>query len=273
MDKQFLAEGFRDVDVSGDPGSCSRCLDLISSVPFFRECKEESYRIIAREEPGLVLDAGCGAGNDLAPLSRILPARSMLVGLDASRNLLAAAWSRLPPGRARVSLVRGDLNRIPFRDGSFGACRIDRVLQHIPEPGRVVRELARVLSPGGTLVAFDNDWATFGIGLDDPDVSRRLAAFWLDSFASGRAGAGLAGHFREAGLAVVTAGPRTLELTDYPVAEGVFDIPCLLDRSVAAGVLDESERDDVRRELQARDEDGKFSVEYTAWLVSGRKRL
>ena len=55
------------------------------------------------------------------------------------------------------NLVRGDLLRLPFATGTFGACRIDRVLQHIHSPAHVIEELFRVLVPGGTLVAFDND--------------------------------------------------------------------------------------------------------------------
>jgi len=57
----------------------------------------------------------------------------------------------------RCNLVRGDLLRLPFATGTFGVCRIDLVLQHIHSPAHVIEELFRVLAPGGTLVAFDND--------------------------------------------------------------------------------------------------------------------
>ena len=71
--QQYLATGFRDVDRSGDTTACTRCLDLLSDIPFFHAVKEESFRIIAGTEPERVLDAGCGAGNDLCALAPLLP--------------------------------------------------------------------------------------------------------------------------------------------------------------------------------------------------------
>ncbi len=58
--RQSLASGFRNVDSSGDAAAYRRCLDLIAGIPFFRDVKEESYRIIADTSPQTVLDAGCG---------------------------------------------------------------------------------------------------------------------------------------------------------------------------------------------------------------------
>jgi len=59
---EYLATGFRDVDTSGDTTAYTRCLDLLSDIPFFKEIKEESFRIITGTEPEQVLDAGCGPG-------------------------------------------------------------------------------------------------------------------------------------------------------------------------------------------------------------------
>ena len=55
-----------------------------------------------------------------------------------------------PPG---VKVVRGDLNRLPFRDGSFNLVFSRSVLEHLKEPRHTFRELARVLCPGGRVVA------------------------------------------------------------------------------------------------------------------------
>jgi len=65
----YLATGFRDVDRSGDTTACTNCLDLLADFPFFRDIKQENFRIIAGTEPALVLDAGYGAGNDLYTLA------------------------------------------------------------------------------------------------------------------------------------------------------------------------------------------------------------
>ncbi len=269
--QQYLAAGFRDVDTSGDTTAYTRCLDLLSDIPFFRDVKEESFRIIAQTKPEWVLDAGCGAGTDLSALASILPPATRMVGLDASAALLATAAERTAAHRNRCLLIRGDLTRIPCRDGAFSCSRIDRVLQHIPDPEQVIRELARVTAPGGTLVAFDNDWDTLSISLSNRETSARLTRFWRDSFASGRVGKDLAGLFRDAGFTEVHAEPKTLTIVGLSLAEKVFDIRMLLDRMTQAGALTPAEATGVWDELVRRVQQGTFSSGYTGYLVWGRK--
>ena len=269
--QQYLAAGFRDVDTSGDTTAYTRCLDLLSDIPFFKEIKEESFRIIADTKPERVLDAGCGAGTDLATLASILPPASRVAGLDASAALLATAAERTTAHRDQCLLLRGDLTRIPCRDGTFSCSRIDRVLQHIPDPEQVIRELARVTAPGGILVAFDNDWDTLSISLTSRETSSSLTRFWRDSFASGRIGKDLAGHFQDAGLTDIHAEPKTLTIVGLSLAEKVFDIRMLLSRMGQAGALTPAEATGVWDELVRRVQQGTFSSGYTGYLVWGRK--
>ena len=269
--EQFLINGFRDVDGSGDTDAYRHCLDCIAGIPFFWAVKEDSIRIVAEAGPRHVLDAGCGSGIDLVALATALPSECSIVGLDASRSLLSMASERTREYRDRCSLVRGDLLDIPFRSGAFDAARIDRVLQHIQKPVRVVRELTRVLSPGGVLVAFDNDWDTFRIALDDPELALRLTRFFRDSFASGQVGREIAALFRACGLEEIRVEPRTLALTDLPTASQLFDLSALLHRTEAAGVLTPAEVAEVREELSRRAEEGGFSAGYTGYLVWGKK--
>ena len=271
LPQQYLATGFRDVDGSADTPGCTRCLDLIAGIPFFRRVKDESFRILAGARPGLVLDAGCGAGNDLVALAELLSRQSRLVGIDASARLLATAAERTAAHCSRCSLVRGDLLHVPFRDSTFSACRIDRVLQHLHEPGRAVRELVRVLEPGGILVAFDNDWDTLTLSMDNRHAAAALTRFWSDSFASGRVGKDLAPLFSAAGCVDIVSEPRTLALTDLETAEKIFDLPALLDRMNAAGLLIPGDVQEIKDDIARNARRGTFASGYTGYLVRGRK--
>ena len=269
--RQSLATGFRNVDASGDTDACHRCLDLIAGIPFFREIKEESFRIIADTRPSKVLDAGCGVGTDLVSLASRLPEGCGIVGVDASESLLARAAERTKGICGPCSLVQGDLTKIPFRDDAFDACRIDRVLQHLREPEAAIRELARVLKPGGVLVAFDNDWETFSISLGDQEIASRIRRAWRESFASGRMGRDLSLMFEACGITAVRSEPRGLVLTDLATAKQVFDLPDLLERMVRAGDLEPGETAVIWEELIRTARKGRFSAGYTGYLVRGTK--
>ncbi len=268
--RESLASGFRNVDTSGDPGTCRHCLEVIAGIPFFRDVKRESIQLIADSGAGRVLDAGCGSGQDLAGLAAYLPVQSEITGLDMSVALLAGA-RELPEVRNRCSLVKGDILNPPFRDGSFDACRIDRVLQHLSAPEQAVRHLVRITRPGGILVAFDNDWDTFTISLADRQTATRISRFWRDTFASGRVGRDLNRIFHDCGVVEIHAEPRTLEIRDLRVAEQVFDLPHLLGRMIQAGALAPDIAASVRDELRQRAADRTFASGYTGYLVHGRK--
>jgi SAM-dependent methyltransferase len=74
-----------------------------------------------------------------------------VVLLDASEALLEAARERLA-GDARYRMVSGDAFKLPFPDASFDTAVCVRVIHHFEDPQPAIRELARVLRPGGVLV-------------------------------------------------------------------------------------------------------------------------
>ena len=91
---------------------------------------------------GPMLDAGCGTGLNLQGL----PAGS--TGLDLNPRNLAMVRERLPLHTA----VEGDLEAMPFADASFATVICTEVLEHVPDPRLALREIRRVLKPGGVLI-------------------------------------------------------------------------------------------------------------------------
>lgn len=94
-----------------------------------------------------VLDGGCGMGRYL----RVAAGRgaAMVVGVDLSRAVEAAR--ELTAGLSDVAIVRGDLLRPPFAEGSFDLIYSIGVLDHTPDPRSAFLELARLLRPGGRI--------------------------------------------------------------------------------------------------------------------------
>ena len=67
-----LASGFQDVDRTADFAVFSSCLTLVDSIPFFAECKRESYDLLGAGPGREILDVGCGLGDDAAALAKLV---------------------------------------------------------------------------------------------------------------------------------------------------------------------------------------------------------
>lgn len=100
-----------------------------------------------------VLEVGCGMGEGLNFLSRIVPGARM-TGLDLSPKAVARATATLSRGDA-LRFVHGDAEDLPFEDGSVDVLVNIESSHTYPDLGRFLREVARVLRPDGVLSHID----------------------------------------------------------------------------------------------------------------------
>ncbi|MFD9390040.1 class I SAM-dependent methyltransferase [Streptomyces sp. NPDC060000] len=99
-----------------------------------------------------VLDAGCGTGRALPPLRAAVGPSGVVAGADLTPAMLAAA---VRAGRDRDGqLILADVTALPFRSASLDAVFAAGLVAHLPRPEENLRELARVVRPGGTLALF-----------------------------------------------------------------------------------------------------------------------
>ncbi|MGA5730216.1 class I SAM-dependent methyltransferase [Streptomyces seoulensis] len=99
-----------------------------------------------------VLDAGCGTGRALPPLRTAVGPSGTVIGADLTPAMLEAA-SQAGRGRAGTLLL-ADVTALPLRTETLDAVFAAGLIAHLPEPGENLRELARVVRPGGTLALF-----------------------------------------------------------------------------------------------------------------------
>lgn len=108
----------------------------------------ERLALVAGER---LIDVGCGTGALLCSVLRSHPS-TLAVGLDLSSAMLAIARRDLP---AEVRLVAGDAMAIPFASRTFDVAVSANSYHYWPDPVRGLREIARVLRPGGRLIVTD----------------------------------------------------------------------------------------------------------------------
>ncbi len=126
-------------------------------------------------EESKVLDLGCGVGHSFHLLA---PRES--VGLDADPRALE--------GQERETIA-GDMRALPFEDCTFPAVLSVQSIEHVPDPGRVLEQVRRVMRPGATAVFVTPNRLTFGRPHEiidpyhyveyDPEQLRSLMAAWF----------------------------------------------------------------------------------------------
>lgn len=135
---------------------------------FGQQFQHES--VLAMLDPRLrVADLGCGTGQFAAVVA---PYVARVVAVDGSAEMLAAARTRLAD-HANVDVRRGTLEALPIDDAQIDVAVLALVLHHVPDPGRVILEAARVLAPGGRLQIVDM------LPHDRDDYRQQMGHVWL----------------------------------------------------------------------------------------------
>lgn len=154
-----------------------------------------------------ILDVGCGDG---VLATRLARSGARVTGIDASADIFAAARRRAKAAGVEIDLVEGDAGGLPYPAGHFDRVVSVATLCFVDDPRPTIREMVRVLKPGGRLILGElgrwNLWA----------AQRRLKG-WLGSKLWSAA------HFRSRGdLLALAIGAG---LTDTTVTGAVFYPP------------------------------------------------
>ena len=138
-------------------GLPSRYDQLSAALSFWQDPRWRRALVdeVAPRDGERILDVATGTGMVAAEL--LARARCSVVGLDQSPEMLAAARRRFATAATsgRVELVAGEAEALPFPDASFDALTFTYLLRYVEDPAATMRELARVLRPGGRIASLE----------------------------------------------------------------------------------------------------------------------
>jgi ubiquinone/menaquinone biosynthesis C-methylase UbiE len=160
--------------------------------------------------PGLtVLDCGCGPGTITRGLAaRIAP--GIVTGVDFAESQIAKATAdALAAGAGNATFRTADVYALPFADASFDRIFSHALFEHLGDPLRAMRELLRVLKPGGVVGVCCPDWGGFLLTPPTAVIAAALDAYTaLQTRNGGDVRAG-----RKLGTWMVDAGFRDVRMS------------------------------------------------------------
>ena len=259
---------WQDVDDTASPDAFVGYLDRAAAL--LREARLATVRALEVTPGCSVLDVGSGAGEFLIELTTTVE-NVRAIGIDTSRTMVETATARAQAAGAAVQFVFGDAEHLDFPDASFDRVNCSRVLVHLEQPRASVKEMARVLAPGGRLYLFEPDFDALMIDSDDlatatavrsaltaglrnPDIGRRIRRFALD-----------------AGLELVDFSGSVRPQTSLQIAIEQFHLLEHLETAVATGALSRETASRWRQWVDASEAYARFLVAAVTFRVLAKK--
>lgn len=263
-----LHRGFEDVDASAEERSFIQFLDLAAQVPSVAKYRDRMLTLCPVANGSVVLDIGCGLGNETTRIARFVGTNGKVHGIDTSVTLIGEAQRRTREVDAPVQFQLGDAHSLPYYDSSFDLCRAERVLLYLENPAKAIAEMARVMRPGGHVIVFDFDYGAFFFDSDFAPMTRHIEALVAGDPRNPAMGRELPHLMRKANLKIEAVEPTTLVPT-IAIARRLY--AAALSKGVEGGLFTAADVEAWWREQNAMVRDGTFYHAHHGYIVAASK--
>ena len=227
---------------------------------------------------GAVLDLGCGKGADLLELAaRVEDPDARFMGVDASADYIEAAQASSTDHR--LEFVQSKVGpRLEFGDGTFDVLLTQELLECFRDLAEIVPEMARVLRPGGQLVASHYDWDTQIFNGSDRDRTRRILRAWAEWEQSWMdhtdpwMGRRLWGYLQGSGLFEGEVRVRVMTNTQFAEPWHGYRMAHWFKGLVKRGQVSETDYDGFLSDLEELAATGRYFWSVNRYVYVGRRR-
>ncbi len=180
----------------------SKQLEAVYLTPDVVEQRNRVLAVLGPQPGEHALDIGCGPGLTTEALAMAVGAQGSVLGVDIAPPMLAIAQRRCA-AHAQVSFGMADVTQLPYPDARFDIALASQVYEYVDEVDHALRELARVVRPGGRVVLVDTDWESAVWASHDDARMRRVLETWNEHIPHPQLPRTLARRLRQAGFAEV----------------------------------------------------------------------
>ena len=144
------------------------------------EARRRTIEALGLAPGARVLDVGSGPGLFADEMAQVVGPTGYVRGVDLSESMIEIARARCAD-KPWVDFQIADAVSLPLEDGGFDACVSVQTLEFVADVDAALREMHRVLKPGGRLAVSDADWGATSWPCKDAALCERVMAGWLAS--------------------------------------------------------------------------------------------
>jgi len=260
---------FCDVDGTGYAKDFINYLDQARD--YFRPLKVFSHSLLELRPGQKVLDIGCGCGDDLTELAKLVAPGGRAIGIDNSQLMINEARQRAAGYELPLRFDLGDAESLGWPSDYFDACRADRVFQHLQDPKRTLAEMFRVLKPGGRVLVVDRDWGMVEVNASDVETTCVVLNRACAGIRNGRIGRKLYGLFRNVGVIDTEVQTKFVSIKTFVAADTLLDLRVVLGHAIAEKLVSQHAAAKWLNDLLDRDASCKFLATIPLYIAFGRK--
>jgi ubiquinone/menaquinone biosynthesis C-methylase UbiE len=271
---QFAPNGssaWNQQNIARDHSQLAAHLESVAETNPIQVAAQYAVQLMQLQRGNRALDAGCGAGSFFPSMASALGPNGEIVGIDHAPEFFPPARESYEASNSssRLTLINADIHDLPFDDGAFDAAHCERVLIHLADPQKALREIKRVVRPGGWVVAVEPDLAGWRVDHEDADAMQKITTGFLASIRNPAMGLELNRRLADVGLVnrqvrFVTEVETTIEPDVIPYYEQAAE------SAARQGLLTQDRATSTLTALKLQASRGRFTSYSTLFIWAGQ---
>jgi SAM-dependent methyltransferase len=249
----------------------ARRLEHAYMTPDIVRQREVTLALFAPKPGERIIDIGSGPGFLCESMAQQVGPSGSVIGVDISQDLLHAARQRNT--LSNLSYATGDAIDLGQPDASFDTAITTQVFEYVKDCAAAIREMRRVLRPGGRVLVVATDWDGVVWHSSDRERMRAMLTAWEPHCADPRLPRTLVAQLREGGFEVAEARGHAIintRLGDDTYSQNVMELMANFVRR--RETVAEADIEDWRADLKALNAQGRYFFSTTRFMVLAQKK-